>query len=600
MSLRRAIKRAGPVDTAGTEVKVFDFPLFKRIMKLVQPYKGLFYASATIAIVLALLAPARPYLISLTVNEYILKNDWTGLQIITIIIVALLFIESALRYAFLNMTNLVGQSIIRDLRIRVFHHIINLRLRYFDRTPIGRMVTRSINDIESINQIFSQGVVVIISDALTIVVVIFVMFYINWQLAIITLTPLPLLILSTYIFQKGVKKASDAVRTQVANLNSFLQEHISGMSIVQVFGREQKEFENFKKINKKHKQAHIQTIWYYSIFFPVVEIFSAVSIGLLVWWGGYGIVRNFMNINVGDLIGYLLYIYMLFRPIRQLADRFGVMQMGLVASERVFKVLDTEARIENSGTYAPEKVNGAIEFDNVWFAYNDENYVLKGISFKVNPGETLAIVGATGAGKTSVINILSRFYDINKGHILIDGTDIREFDLRKLRAHIGLVLQDVFLFSDTIAENIRLNNQDISIEEIEEAAKMLGADEFIRKLPDGYHYNVKERGATLSLGQRQIIAFIRALVYNPEILILDEATSNIDTESEILIQKATEKLVKNRTSIIIAHRLSTIRHAQKIMVLDKGEIKEFGTHEELLEIEGGYFRKLYETQFQVF
>ena len=477
----------------------------------------------------------------------------------------------------------------------MFNHISSLRLKYFDTTPIGTSTTRTINDIETINTVFSQGAITIIADLLTVFVVLAVMFSTSVQLTLICLTTMPFLILATYIFKEKVKASYQIVRTQISKKNAFLQERISGMRIVQIFNAEKQEADKFREINREYTQANLNSIFYYAVFFPVVEIISATALGLMVWWGARGVISD--TVSLGALVAFPIYLSMLFRPIRMLADRFNTLQMGLIAAERVFKVIDRTDIIENKGTLAPRKVEGKIEFSDVWFAYNAKEWILKDLSFKVNPGETLAIVGSTGSGKTTIINLLSRFYEIQKGDIKIDDTSIRDFTLEALRSRIAVVLQDVFLFSGSVLENITLRNPDFTREEVIEAAKMIGAHEFIEKLPGGYDYEVMERGATLSMGQRQLISFVRALVYNPDILILDEATSSVDPETEAVIQYAIEKLIAKRTSFIIAHRLSTIRHATNIMVLHKGEVQEFGPHEELLKVEGGHYRNLYEMQF---
>lgn len=575
--------------------KAFDYKLLRRILGYVKPYRKLFVLSIIISITLALVSPIRPLLVQYTVDHFILDKDADMLLKMTLILISLLFIEAFIQFLDSYFTNNLGQSIIRDLRANLYQHILNLRLKYFDHTPIGTMVTRTISDIETIADIFSEGLIVIMGDTIKLIVIIGVMFYTNVSLTLISLLTIPILLFATYIFKNAVKAAFQDVRTQVARLNAFVQEHITGMAIVQIFNREQVELESFKKINEQHRDANVRSIMAYSIFFPVVEMLSSISLGLIVWWGGKNVLQE--QATTGELVAFIMYTNMLFRPIRQLADRFNTLQMGMVGSERVFKVLDTHEEIENKGNVDGFKIEGRIEFKNLWFAYNDENWVLKDISFSVKKGETIALVGATGAGKSSVINLLSRFYEYNKGAILIDNIDVKEYELQSLRKNIGVVLQDVFLFSDTIANNISLNNPDITREQIIEAAKMIGCDEFINKLPLGYDYNVMERGAMLSVGQRQLISFIRAYVYNPRILVLDEATSSIDTESEKLIQKAIDKLTENRTSIIIAHRLATIQKADKIIVLDKGEILEMGTHQELLA-QNGQYRKLFELQFK--
>lgn len=571
-----------------------DVNLLKRIFRYAIPYRSIFAKSIILTVLLAVLAPLRPWLIQYTVDSYILLNDFKGLVNMSFVMVALLLIQTFVQYYHTFYTNVLGQSVIKDLRINVFNHISGLRLKYFDRTPIGQLITRTVSDLETIADIFSEGLIVIVGDILQVVAIIAVMLYTDWELTLIVLIPMPLLMLASYVFKEAIKSAFQEVRTQVANLNTFLQEHISGIRIIQYFARENQEMRKFKNINAKHRDAHIRSNWYYSIFFPVVEIISALSIGLLVWYGSKSIIEN--DISPGVVVSFIMYINMLFRPIRELADKFNTLQMGMVGAERIFKVLDTDEKTENNGTLKPDILRGDIEFKNVWFAYNDENWVLKDISFHVKPGETLALVGATGAGKSSVINILNRFYEINKGSVLVDGKDIREYDLNYLRSHIATVLQDVFLFSDTIGNNINLNNQEISREDLISAAKEVGAHEFIEKLPGGYDYDVMERGATLSAGQAQLISFIRALVYNPQILVLDEATASVDTETEELIRHAINKLMEGRTSIVIAHRLSTIQNASKIIVLDHGEIREMGSHQQLLRLDG-YYRRLYNLQF---
>lgn len=571
-----------------------DVNLLKRIFRYALPYRSVFIKSIVLTILLAILAPLRPWLIQYTVDAYILLNDHQGLLDMSFLMVALLLIQTFVQYYHTFYTNFLGQSVIKDLRINVFNHISGLRLKYFDRTPIGQLITRTVSDLETIADIFSEGLIVIVGDILQVVAIIAVMLYTDWELTLIVLIPMPFLMLASYVFKEAIKSAFQEVRTQVANLNTFLQEHISGIRIIQYFARENQEMRKFKKINARHRDAHIRSNWYYSIFFPVVEIISALSIGLLVWYGSKSIIEN--EISPGVVVAFIMYINMLFRPIRELADKFNTLQMGMVGAERIFKVLDTDEKTENKGTLKPNLLKGDIEFKNVWFAYNDENWVLKDISFHVKPGQTLALVGATGAGKSSVINILNRFYEINKGNILVDGIDIREYDLNYLRSHIATVLQDVFLFSDTIGNNINLNNQEISREDLISAAKEVGAHEFIEKLPGGYDYDVMERGATLSAGQAQLISFIRALVYNPQILVLDEATASVDTETEELIRHAINKLMEGRTSIVIAHRLSTIQNADKIIVLDRGEIREIGSNQQLLKLDG-YYKRLYDLQF---
>lgn len=575
--------------------KAFDFSLFKRIMKYTNPYKGVFYFTTFIGIVLAFVALIRPVLIQKTIDENIKNFDGQGLLMMTLILIGFLLLESVFEYFFNFLGNLLGQNVIRDLRNQVFKHVLEFKLQYFDKTPIGQLVTRTVSDIETIAEMFSGGILVIIGDLLKIATIIIYMLYKQWDLALITLLPIPILFLATSVFKKAIKKAFQEVREEVAKLNTFVQEHITGMSIVQVFNREKVEMEKFAEINKNHRDANIKTVWAYSVFFPVVEILSAASIALMVWYGFKEVIVQ--HTTPGVIFSFILFIYMLYRPIRQLADRFNTLQMGMVSSERVFKLLDTNSSIENNGTQTAKELIGNIEFKNVWFAYNNDDWVLKDISFNIKKGEALALVGATGAGKSSIINLIGRYYAINKGEILIDGINIKDIELNLLRKHISVVLQDVFLFSDTIYNNITLYSPDVTEEQVIDAAKKVGSHDFIRQLPGGYQYNVKERGALLSAGQRQLISFIRAYVHQPEILILDEATSSIDSESEALIQHATEVLTKDRTSIIVAHRLSTIKNATKILVIDKGEIVEEGSHNELIN-KSGYYKKLYDYQFK--
>jgi len=574
----------------------FNVSLLKRVFQYVKPYKKIFVWSVILTLLLAVVAPVRPYLIKYTVDNYIMTGDYGKLVTFTLIMLLLLVFQSVIQYSHTLLTNILGQSAIKDLRIDVFNHITKLRLKYFDNTPIGQLITRTVSDLETISDIFSEGLIVIIGDILQVAAIIAVMFYSDWELTIVVLLPMPLLIVATSIFQKAIKTAFQQIRTEVSNLNTYLQEHISGIAIIQYYAREEQEFKKFKKINSRYRDANIRSNWYYSIFFPVVEIISALSMGLLVWWGAKSILSSPLDVTPGTIPEFLLYISMLFRPIRELADKFNTLQMGMVGAERVFKVLDNNEITVNNGKLAPENMKGAITFENVWFAYNEENYVLKDISFEVKAGQTVALVGATGAGKSSTINILNRFYEIQKGTAKVDGIDINEYELGYLRGKIATVLQDVFLFSDTIFNNITLNDPSITMKEVVDAAKKVGAHEFIERLPGGYQYNVMERGATLSAGQAQLISFIRALVFNPAILVLDEATSSVDTETEIMIQRAIDNLMFGRTAIVIAHRLSTIQKADLIIVLDKGEIKEKGTHQELLKL-NGFYKKLYDLQF---
>lgn len=574
----------------------FDFFLLKRVIGLARPYRFIFSIAGILAVILAPLATMRPFLIQKMVDDYIFPNDISGLTNIAILIFVLLIAETILRYIFNYSAGWLGQSVIRDLRVRVFRHITSLRLTYFDRTAIGTSTTRTINDIETINTVFSQGVITIIADVLTLIVVLSIMLYTSWQLTLICLTTMPFLMIASYIFKEKVKKSFQIVRTQISKMNAFLQERITGMRTVQIFNAEQDEMSVFKKINKEYTQANLDSIFYYAVFYPVVEIISAASLGLMVWWGAQqSLLEN--GVTLGALVAFPIYLNMLFRPIRMLADKFNTLQMGLVAAERVFTLLDRDETIENKGEKLPEKLAGEVSFEEVSFAYRERDYVLKGLSFDIKAGETLAIVGGTGSGKTTIINILNRFYDIQKGAIKVDGVDIRDYELLAFRKRIAVVLQDVFLFAGTVLENITLRDDRFTREEVIKAAKLIGADKFIEKLPGGYDYKVMERGATLSMGQRQLISFVRALVFDPDILILDEATSSIDPETESVIQFAIETLIAKRTSIIIAHRLSTIRHADNILVLEKGQIKEFGPHEELLKMDDGHYRQLYEMQF---
>lgn len=590
--------------------KIFDFSLLGRVFYFVKPYRSFFYVSLLLAIVMAVFAPIRPYLIQLTLDKATGKTvhvpGWlesvlfrTDLSDATRFIIAVsifqvifLFVETAIRFLFTFITAWMGQSVVKDMRNAVYKKILSLNLGQFDKTPIGTLTTRTINDIESINDIFSDGLIPIIADLLTIIITLATMFWIDWRLTLLSLVPFPVMIIATYYFKESVNKSFIRVRNAVAALNAFVQEHITGMQVVQAFAAEDREFAKFKKINAEHRNANINAIFAYSVFFPVVEVVLAVSTGLLVWWIAG------QSLDAGLLVAFILYLNQIFRPLRVIADKFNVLQMGMIAAERVFKVLDNEDVTPASGpdAYRPEKMEGSIEFDHVSFAYVEPNYVLKNINFQVKAGETVALVGHTGSGKTSIISLLNRLYHIQKGEIRIDGTNIEAYELDTLRKNIGVVLQDVFLFSGSVMDNITLRNPEISREQVMHAAKMIGVDEFIMQLPGGYDYNVMERGSTLSLGQRQLLSFIRALLYNPAILILDEATSSIDTESEMLIEKATDALISGRTSIVIAHRLSTIRKADKIIVLDKGEVKEMGTHEELLNL-GGFYAKLHEMQF---
>lgn len=577
----------------------FDVSKLRRIFQYAAPYKSRFYWSVILAIVLAALTPVRPLLIQLTVDQYIAHSLPKMVIYVTIIQMGIILIETLMRFAFSFITSWLGQAVVKDIRNTVYKKILGLNLRQFDRTPIGTLTTRTINDIESINDIFSDGLIPIIADLLSIVCVLGYMFWVDWQLTLIALIPFPIMIAATYYFKESINKSFFKVRNAVAALNAYAQEHLSGMNVVQAFAAERNEFNKFKAINKQHRNANINAIFAYSIFFPVIEIVLALSIGLVVWFTAKEAL-SLQQSQQGVVVSFILCLNLLFRPLRMIADKFNVVQMGIIASDRVFTVLDNEdeEKVPQGGYIQPQnRVKGQIDFKKVSFAYTDEHWVLKEVSFEIEPGQTIAIVGHTGSGKTTIISLINRFYNIQKGVIEIDGTDINRLSPDYLRGNIGVVLQDVFLFSGSIMDNITLRNPNIKREQVIAAAKMINMHNFIMRLPGGYDYNVKERGATLSLGQRQLLSFIRALLYNPSILVLDEATSSIDTESELLIQKATDMLIQNRTSIIIAHRLSTIRKADKILVLDKGKLMEAGTHDELLA-KGGFYSSLHQMQFE--
>lgn len=576
--------------------KAFDIGLFKRLLRYTNPYKWTFYFVAIAAILLSFFAVLRPYLLQITIDESIIPRDNDNLvYYITLMLIALL-LEVIFQFLFIYYANWLGQEVIRDLRVKLFEHMLQFKMKYFDKSAVGRLVTRAVSDIETIASIFSEGLFMIASDLLKMLVVLGFMFYNSWQLTLLVLTVLPFILYATRVFQKKMKIAFEDVRNQVANLNTFVQERITGMKIVQLFTRENVEYESFKEINNKHKKAWVKTVWYNSIFFPIAEMSTSITIGLIVWYGGLRVVEN-DALSLGIIIMFIELAQMLFRPLRQIADKFNTLQMGMVAANRVFAILDTEESIKDDGKLEINHLKGEIEFEDVRFGYDETEEVLKGVSFKAEAGETVAIVGATGAGKSTVINLLNRFYEINSGRILVDGIDTRDITIKTLRTEIAVVLQNVFLFADTILNNITLNNPNIAEEDVVRAAKEIGIHEFISSLPNGYDYNVKERGAMLSSGQRQLISFLRAYVSNPSILILDEATSSIDSYSEQLIQDATDKITEGRTSIVIAHRLATIKKADKIMVMDAGRIVEMGTHKELLKVQGGYYKNLYEVQF---
>lgn len=582
--------------------KAFDLSLIKRIFVFAKPYRRIFYLSIGLTISLALLGPLRPLMTQYILDHYLSPGDLTGLVRMSMAMIGVLVIQSILQYFHALYTNLLGQNVIRDMREVLFNKMGQFKLQYFDKTPVGASVTRSVSDMETIADIFSEGLIVIIGDILQLGVIITVMFVVDWRLALISLSTIPLLLLATNIFKNKIKSAFSGVRTQVSALNTFVQEHLTGIRIVQIFSREDEEYKKFKEINNKHRNENNRSVWYYSIFFPVVEILSAISIGLIVWYGAGGVIRE--EVTFGNLVAFIMYINLLFRPIRELADKFNTLQMGMVSSERIFKVMDEDQITVNTGTYAPEHIAGLIEFRNVWFTYDENsittstpNWILKGINFKIQPNEMVAFIGATGAGKSTIINLLNRFYTISKGEILIDNVNIDTYDLHYLRSHIGVVLQDVFLFSDSILNNITLKNPKISLPTVRQAAKDLGAADFIESLPNQYDFIVQERGGVLSTGQRQLISFVRAYAYNPSILVLDEATSSIDSDTEVIISNATENLTSKRTSIVIAHRLATIQKADRIIVMDKGEIVESGSHAALLE-KRGLYTHLFEIQFK--
>ncbi len=577
---------------------IIDFKVLKRIMQFVSPYKGRFYLVIVLTFLLGVLTPIRPLLIQYTLDSHVQYGNYWAMVNVMLLILGLLVVQSGVQYAHTYISGRIAQFVIRDIRIQLYKHLIGLRLRFFDKTPIGRLVTRTISDVETLADVFSEGLAAMASDLLQIIFILAFMFWIDWRLTLVSLSTIPLMLLATYVFKEKIKVAFNDVRNAVSNLNSFVQEHITGMNIVQIFGSEKKEFEKFKEINTEHRAAHLRSVLYYSVYFPVAEIIAAMGTGLLVWYGAKGVINmETTGITVGKLVSFIMFIQLFFRPIRMIADRYNTLQMGIVGSSRIINLLDDQTDVMPNGMLAPKEIKGQVKFDHVWFAYNDTDYVLKDISLEIKPGETIALVGATGAGKSSIINLLNRFYEINRGSIQVDGVEIKEFDLASLRKNIGVVLQDVFLFSDTIRNNITLGNNDVTDEMILHAADLVGARKFIDRLPGGLDYNVMERGATLSVGQRQLLSFIRAMVYDPRILVLDEATSSVDSETEEMIQEAISKMMSNRTSIAIAHRLSTIQKANKIIVLDKGEIKESGTHEGLLSSDG-YYAQLHKMQYK--
>lgn len=575
--------------------KSLDWTLLKRVLSTAYPYKYLFLFCILLPIILAPVTTIRPYLVKVMVDNHILKEDLEGLGFMAMLFVGAVILDAMLRYTFIYTTALLGQSVIKDMRVRVFKHITNLRLKYFDKTAIGTATTRTISDIEAINNVFAQGVITIFGDILIVIAVICVMFYTSWILTLISLVTLPFLIIATYIFKEKVKATFQVVRSQISKMNAFLQERITGMNVVQIFNAEKREAAKFKEINRAYTQANLDSVFYYAVFFPVVELITTISLALMIWLGARAYLQDY--VSFGSLVAFPLFLNLLFRPVRMLADKFNTLQMGLVAADRVFDVLDDNSIIEDAGTIVAQDIKGKVDFENVSFAYDDKNYVLNDISFTLNPGETLAIVGSTGSGKSTIINILNRFYEIQSGTIKVDGVDTKEYTLDSLRSSVSMVLQDVFLFNGTVLDNITLRDESISKEKVITASKQIGADVFIQALPGGYDFKVTERGSNLSVGQRQLISFVRALVFDPTILVLDEATASIDTETEAIIQYAIEKLIAKRSAVIIAHRLSTIRHANNIMVLDKGRIVEFGPHDELMQLEDGKYRQLHDMQF---
>ncbi|MEY3417832.1 MAG: hypothetical protein RL711_178 [Bacteroidota bacterium] len=575
--------------------KILDIPTLRGLFKYAKPYRGKFYILIFFTVSLAVLGPLRPHLVQIAIDQYIAVGNIKGLHSIIGLLIGMLLLQALVEYSHTYLSGWLGQTIIKDIRIKLYEHLLQFKLQYYDNTPIGRLVTRTISDIETLSDVFSEGVANIIGDILQIIVILGFMFYQDWKLTLVSLSMIPLMFLATYVFKEKVKASFNDVRSAVANLSTFVQEHITGMSVVQIFNAEEKEYQKFEAINKEHRDANVRSVWYYSVYFPVAEVISAAGIGLLVWYGARGVMNH--EVSFGVLVSFIMYINMFFKPVRMIADRFNTLQMGIVSADRVLKLLDNQEEIQNNTHGLRTTIVGEVQFKQVWFAYNEDNYVLKNVSFQVSAGKTIAFVGATGAGKSSIINLLSRFYDINQGSINIDGIAIAQYDLSFLRRNIGVVLQDVFLFSDTIYNNITLGDTSITEAQVQYAVDLVGAGHFIAQLPGGLAYNVMERGATLSVGQRQLISFIRAMVFNPKIIILDEASSSVDTATEEVIQRAIALMMKDRTAIVIAHRLSTIQNASQIVVLDKGEIKEMGTHDSLLA-QKGYYEQLYRLQYK--
>ena len=572
-----------------------DLKILKRLFVFAKPYKKHFRILVMLTVLLALVGPIRPIIVKMAIDDELSQGNYPGLVNMILILVGLLFLQAIVQYFHTFLSGWLGQHIIKDIRIKLYRHIQGLKLKFFDKTPIGQLVTRNVSDIETLAEVFTQGIAAMIGDILMLLVIFAIMIYQDWRMALVSLALVPLLLIATYVFKEKIKVSFNNVRTAVSNLNTFVQEHITGMNIVQIFNAEKRELDKFKEINQEHRKANVRSVLYYSVYFPIAEVIQAGGIGLIIWYGAGAVIRQ--EVGLGMLIAFIMYIQMFFRPIRMIADRFNILQMGIVSTTRILKLLDSKEHIADEGDFKTDQIKGDVVFDKVNFAYTNEDWVLKDISFEVSAGKSLALVGATGAGKSSVINLLSRFYEINEGQILLDGKNVSEYDLNNLRSHIAVVLQDVFLFSDSIYNNITLRNDGIPREKVLEAAELVGAKEFIDRLPGGFDYNVMERGATLSVGQRQLISFVRAMVYDPKIIVLDEATSSVDTETEELIQAAIQKLMKGRTSIVIAHRLSTIQNADQILVLDHGRIVERGDHETLLE-KNGFYSHLHQMQYK--
>jgi subfamily B ATP-binding cassette protein MsbA len=577
---------------------LLDIKLFRRLLSYVLVYRSIFIFVAISAVLISIFSTITPYLIKIAIDDYLAVSNFEGFVLVICLMLINLILTVVFMFLFSYLANWLGQNVIYDLRVKLFDHILNFKMSYFDKSSVGRLVTRAVNDMETIASIFSQGLFMIVADLLQMLIVVVVMIVLSWKLSLTIFVVLPFILFATRQFQKSMKVAFNEVRTEVSNLNSFVQERLTGMKIVQLFNREKVEYENFVKINEKHKKAWLKTVWYNSIFFPIAELSTSITVGLIVWYGGLNVILEDSSVTLGTIFLFIQLSQMLFRPLRQIADKFNTLQMGMVAANRVFKIIDTESRIPNNGNLNRDLINGDVQFKNIIFSYIDGEEVIKDISFKINSGEKVAIVGSTGSGKTTIINLVTRFYDPQSGLIELNNTNIKDFEISALRSKIALVLQDVFLFADTILNNITLWNKSISFDNVITAAKKIGIHEFIMSLPEGYNYNVKERGIMLSQGQRQLVSFLRAYLKNPSILILDEATSSVDSNSEELIKNATIKITENKTSIIIAHRLSTILNSDRILVMDSGKLVESGTHKELIKKKDGYYRSLYEIQFK--